>query len=224
MATAEHIDQPVWGGIRWISPSARYISMISRTLAYEAILHRLGTKMLDHKHLIINAVCANPLVNPDATVDWLNKLVEAVDMKIKIGPFADYCTSDQNNGITAAVCIETSHASIHFWDKVDPPYFRFDLYSCATFDKEIVFGLLHDFDVYYMDYMMLDRNDGIEVMEKDWRQIKPVINLLLPDEKEIYLKLHREKNRPQSDEEKAIQAKYARLSNKFGRGIIELNI
>lgn len=86
-------------------------------------------------------------------------------MKIKIGPFADYCLAEGNNGITGAVCIETSHVSLHCWDKVDPPYMRLDVYSCAFFDPSVVEKEIREkFDPVTFEYLILDRNDGIKVI------------------------------------------------------------
>jgi S-adenosylmethionine/arginine decarboxylase-like enzyme len=121
--------------------------------------------MLDHKHLIINATARKPPTDPQATVDFLRDLVEKIGMKIKIGPFADYCEADGNNGITGAVCIETSHISIHAWDKADPPYLRLDVYSCATFDTDTVLKFMQIFEPTEMDYVLLDRNEKIKVQE-----------------------------------------------------------
>lgn len=130
---------------------------------------------LNHKHLIINAVVAKPPVDVDLTIDWMKRLIDAVGMKIVIGPHAHYCTADENNGITAACCIETSHASLHAWDKLDPPILRVDLYSCATFDKFKVFNLIKEFDPYQIDWMILDRNNTyIKVEGFNYDKIKPI--------------------------------------------------
>jgi S-adenosylmethionine/arginine decarboxylase-like enzyme len=116
--------------------------------------------MLDHKHLIVNAIVNKPPVDPRATEDFLRNVVDKIGMKIKIGPFADYCTADGNNGITGAVCIETSHLSIHAWDKAEPPYLRFDLYSCATFEvKDVIDMIKQTFDAVELHFTLLDRNE-----------------------------------------------------------------
>jgi S-adenosylmethionine/arginine decarboxylase-like enzyme len=119
---------------------------------------------LDHKHLIVNATVKKPLVDVDLTIDWLKRVIDAVGMKIVIGPHAHYCTSDENEGITAACCIATSHASCHFWDKLDPALFRFDLYSCATFDKDIVLDLIKEFEPITIDWIMIDRNEELKII------------------------------------------------------------
>lgn len=123
---------------------------------------------LDHKHIIVNATVNKPPAegDEDKVVDWMKRLVEAVGMKLVIGPFAHYCKADENEGITATCCIETSHSSLHVWDKLDPPLLRFDLYSCATFNPEIVKDMIQEFEPIKLDYILVDRNDGIEVVPK----------------------------------------------------------
>jgi S-adenosylmethionine/arginine decarboxylase-like enzyme len=113
---------------------------------------------LDHKHIILNALVNKPFVDVQETEDWLRRLVAAVGMKLVIGPHAHYCTAENNNGITATCCIETSHASLHLWDKVEKPYLRFDLYSCATFDPNIILNLVQELEPTEVDYIILDRN------------------------------------------------------------------
>ena len=121
--------------------------------------------MLNHKHLIINANSNNPLIDPKTTEDFLRELVDKIGMKIKIGPFAAYCEADGNNGITAAVCIETSHVALHFWDKANPPYLRMDVYSCADFDVDLVLDTVNKtFETTDLNYILLDRNNNIEII------------------------------------------------------------
>lgn len=119
-----------------------------------------------HKHLIVNATVAVPprAGDEELVVDWLRRLVNAVGMKIVIGPHAHYCTADDNEGMTAACCIETSHVAMHVWDKTDPPLLRFDLYSCAEFDVKDVLDLLQEFKPTKLDWVVLDRNENVRVV------------------------------------------------------------
>lgn len=123
--------------------------------------------MLVHKHLIVNATVDTPPRAGDevSVINWLKKLVDVVGMKIVIGPHAHYCTADDNEGMTAACCIETSHVSMHVWDKTDPPLFRFDLYSCAEFDVEDVLSLIEEFKPDKLDWLLLDRNENVQVVD-----------------------------------------------------------
>lgn len=117
--------------------------------------------VLNHKHILINAVVRNPPKEGDEELvaDWLRRLIAAVGMKIVIEPRVHYCKADENEGITASVNIETSHASLHVWDKLPQPLFRFDLYSCAEFDPEVVFGFVKEFDPWKIEHLLIDRND-----------------------------------------------------------------
>lgn len=125
----------------------------------------MGT--LDHKHIIVNAVVKNPPKEGDEEFvkDWLRRLIAAVNMKIVIGPHVHYCKADENEGITASVNIETSHAALHVWDKLDKALFRFDLYSCATFDPQVVVDFIKEFDPTSLEFVVLDRNEWITIGE-----------------------------------------------------------
>lgn len=127
---------------------------------------------LNHKHIIVNAVIRKPpTVHEELlVVHWLEQLIEAVGMKIVIGPNAHYCTAQDNEGMTASVNIETSHASLHVWDRLDPPILRFDLYSCADFDINTVLYFIKEFEATEIEYLVLDRNDT-HMMIKDWTQM-----------------------------------------------------
>ena len=128
---------------------------------------------LDHKHLIVNAVIRKPPKEGDEPfmVEWLDAVVKAVGMKVVIGPHAHYCKADGNNGITASVNIETSHASLHVWDKTDPAIFRFDLYSCATFDVDTVLDYIEGFQPVELHWVLLDRNEKIGMKLEGYRKV-----------------------------------------------------
>lgn len=121
---------------------------------------------LDHKHILVTAHIAKPPVSEEAIKDWMRRLVAAVDMKIVVGPFAHYVTTEGNEGLTAVVCIETSHASMHVWSEAKVPFLKFDLYSCKSFEVDTVLDLLGEFAPTYMEWMLLDRNNRITVVSK----------------------------------------------------------
>lgn len=114
--------------------------------------------MLNHKHYLIDCYVNKPLTSVEKTVNWLKKLVDAIGMKIVAGPFAAYCKSENNEGITGACCIETSHCSIHVWDKVDKPYMRLDVYSCKEFDEKTVDAMIEEFEPYNPITTTINRN------------------------------------------------------------------
>ena len=78
------------------------------------------------------------------------------------GPISSYVTKKGNEGLTAAVLIETSHISIHVWDKADPALIQFDLYSCKDFNVDIVLTHFSVFNPVHIEYMLLDRNEKLE--------------------------------------------------------------
>lgn len=131
---------------------------------------------LNHKHLIVNAVINKPPTDPTQICHWLTELVSKIGMKTVIGPFAHYCTAQDNEGLAALVGIETSHLSIHVWDKESPPHLRFDAYSCATFDINIVLQHLNQFEPTEMDYLVLNRNSTEILIEP----VRPLVRRIAP--------------------------------------------
>jgi len=117
--------------------------------------------MIFHKHLLINAKVNNPMTNELEAIEFLVKLVEAIDMKVIKGPFASYVNVAGNRGLTAMVMIETSHIAFHIWDEPSPALLQFDLYTCGSLNHNEVLKTIKDkFDVVTYDYMLLDRANG----------------------------------------------------------------
>jgi len=114
--------------------------------------------MIDHQHFMIDCSVRKPLTNVEDTIKFLKKLVEAIGMKIVAGPIAAYCDAENNEGITGAVCVQTSHCSVHVWDKVEKPYMRLDVYSCKSFDDQIVLDMIEQFEPYEIITENIDRN------------------------------------------------------------------
>lgn len=121
---------------------------------------------LHHQHLIIKAFVKNPPKTSEVIENWLRELVEAIDMKIVMGPFSKYVDSCGNAGITAAVVIETSHCAIHVWDEPNPAMIQMDVYSCSSFTCEAVLKKLEAFGLIAYETMMIDRNEKFKVTEK----------------------------------------------------------
>lgn len=122
---------------------------------------------LFHKHIILTAKLKNPPTCPVFVEEWMKQLVEKVDMKILFGPYVTLCETEGNEGVTGVVCIETSHASIHVWHKVNEPFMKFDLYSCKDFSAKTIMEHIEQFSPYAWEYVVLDRNNGIEIVEKE---------------------------------------------------------
>lgn len=121
--------------------------------------------MIYHQHLIITAHVRQPFVDPEVTKDWLKRLVAAINMKIckSGGPHVDYVEAEGNCGIAGVVMIETSHISIHCWDKQDPPLAQIDVYSCNKYDNELVLSFVEEMDPIAIEWLLLDRQTNIFV-------------------------------------------------------------
>lgn len=126
---------------------------------------------LDHKHLIITAAIKTPPQTAEEIEKWLLKVVDAVDMKILMPPRAIRCDTLGNEGVTGLVCIETSHASIHVWSECEIPFLKFDIYSCKRFDPEAVNACIADFEPYWYESTLIDRNDAARIVDQQNRTI-----------------------------------------------------
>lgn len=114
-------------------------------------------KLLVHHHLVVRAELASPPSDPIYITEWKRNLVEAIGMKILMGPYAAYSEMPGNRGLTVATVIETSHIVLHVWDEESPGLMQLDVYSCAEFDKRIIFDAIKEFEPTHMDWRFLDR-------------------------------------------------------------------
>ena len=119
--------------------------------------------MLEHKHLIVRAEVKKPFVDPEVTKDWLRRLVEAIGMNITKsgGPHVDYVDVPDNSGIAGIVMIETSHCSIHIWDKAEPPLVQMDVYSCKCYDANTVLSFLEEMEPTLIHHVLVDRKNWV---------------------------------------------------------------
>ncbi len=122
-------------------------------------------KILEHKHLIVRAEVNNPPKNPELMAEWMSNMVEALGMRAEFPPRAFYSNMTGNRGLTCDVILNTSNAVIHTWDEVDPGLFMLDVYTCGALDPNIIFGLLEEFKPIKIEYMYLDREHGLKVLE-----------------------------------------------------------
>lgn len=119
-----------------------------------------------HNHLLMNGLAYHPPQSVESVKEWLSELVDKIGMKIVTGPHAHYVESEGNRGITAAVCIETSHIAFHVWDEETPARIQFDLYTCSTLPVEKVLKECEKyFDLIDYNYVVLDREDGFVIKE-----------------------------------------------------------
>ena len=117
--------------------------------------------MIFHKHILINAKVKNPIQNELEAIQFLDRLVDRINMKVIKGPFASYVDKEGNKGLTAIVMIETSHIAFHIWDEEDPGTLQFDLYTCGALNKdEVIKALQERFEIVSMDWRLYDRKVG----------------------------------------------------------------
>ncbi len=124
---------------------------------------------LDHKHLLLRAEVNNCPSEPQLSLvlAWMKKLIKSIDMNLLQGPNIAYIDQPGNRGITCMALIETSHIVLHIWDEQDPGIFQLDVYSCKSFDVNIVVDCLkNDFDVAKVEYKYLDRNHGLALIDE----------------------------------------------------------
>ena len=119
-----------------------------------------------HKHLIIRAELEKPPTCAEAIQQWMRHLVDTIDMKILMGPYAVYSDMVGNRGLTAVTIIETSHIAMHVWDEVDPALMQLDVYTCSTLNIDDVFAALGEFDPHHVEYKYIDREHDLTLIDK----------------------------------------------------------
>lgn len=119
----------------------------------------------NHLHVLLKGTCKKPPLKEEDLNQWFKYLVESVRMKVVAGPTSVYVGDPGNEGLTGTVTLATSHASIHIWEKEDPPKFQFDLYSCSEFTVEEVIECLKSFDPIDVEWIFIDRNDWFKIIE-----------------------------------------------------------
>jgi S-adenosylmethionine/arginine decarboxylase-like enzyme len=123
-------------------------------------------QILEHKHLIVRAELNNPPKCAAAIQEWMKSLVETIDMKILMGPYAVYSDMEGNRGLTAVTIIETSHIAMHVWDEVDPALMQLDVYTCSKLNILDVFAALEIFDPHYVEYKYIDREHNLTLIDR----------------------------------------------------------
>lgn len=123
-------------------------------------------KLLEHKHLIVRAEVRNPPKDTARMEAWMSDMVKAIGMVELAPPRAIYSDMVGNRGLTCDVILNTSNAVIHTWDEVDPGLFMLDVYSCGHLEPSIIFGLLQEFEPVKVEYMYLDRESCLKLLEQ----------------------------------------------------------
>ena len=125
------------------------------------------TKVLEHKHLIVRAELNNPPRCTTAIKAWMRKLVETIDMKILMGPYAVYSYMEGNRGLTSVTIIETSHIALHVWDEASPALMQLDVYTCSTLDIQDVFSSIEFWDPTKIEYKYIDREHDLTLLDQN---------------------------------------------------------
>lgn len=118
-----------------------------------------------HKHLIVRAEVLLPPTDETEVTDQVKSLIESIEMKVLMGPFAKYVTVEGNRGLTVATIIETSHVVMHTWDEQSPALIQLDVYTCGDLDTHKVFDWLQQYQPTKIMHKYLDR-------EFDLREVK----------------------------------------------------
>lgn len=123
--------------------------------------------MLQHKHLIVRAE-VNKAPGPedlDYMIEWFSDLIISIRMKILSGPHVVYSEMENNRGFTGVCVIETSHVALHTWDEEDPAILQLDVYTCSDLDVMNVIGKLDVFEPRKVEYVYLDREKNVKLLE-----------------------------------------------------------
>ena len=118
----------------------------------------------NHLHLLVKGYLKNPPTETGDLNKWFIELVKKVRMVVVAGPTSVYVSEEGNEGLTGTVTLATSHASIHIWEKYDPPMFQFDLYSCSEFTVDEVLAHLNEFELIDYEFLLIDRNQSMQVI------------------------------------------------------------
>lgn len=123
----------------------------------------------NHLHLLVRGHLQTPPREEAVLNQWLTELVEKVRMVVVAGPTSVYVDEPGNEGITGTVTLATSHAAIHVWDKAEPAFFQFDIYSCSAFSADEVLDHFAQFGLVSCEWMYIDRNQGLKVVQEGSR-------------------------------------------------------
>ena len=126
----------------------------------------MKNSLLVHKHLIIKADVAKPLMSKNKAIKFLRRIIKKIKMKPMYGPTASYCKLPGNRGVTAFAIIETSHIAMHIWDEPNPALIQLDVYTCSTMNPEDVLPLLNELEPNKVEYKFLDREKNLEILEE----------------------------------------------------------
>jgi S-adenosylmethionine/arginine decarboxylase-like enzyme len=95
----------------------------------------------------------------------MQSLVDSINMKTLLGPYASYVVKEGNKGLTCIVVIETSHIALHIWDEPFPAEIQFDLYTCGELNVDDIIKKLEDqLGLIDHNHMLLERETGFNII------------------------------------------------------------
>jgi S-adenosylmethionine/arginine decarboxylase-like enzyme len=96
-------------------------------------------------HLIVNAGgCNKAAITDHGTIyDFAKELVEKIEMVAYGEPQIVFFGEGNKEGYTLVQLIETSNICAHFVNETGDMYL--DVFSCKTFDKDVVLNLVDDY-------------------------------------------------------------------------------
>jgi len=127
--------------------------------------------MKEHKHLIVRAEVSQPPMNEDEAKKSIVELIDMIDMKLLMGPFAKYVEVEGNRGLTVASIIETSHVVLHSWDEESPAVVQLDVYTCSSLEPSVVFDWLQRYKPITIQHKFIDREFDITIIDKTKKAI-----------------------------------------------------
>lgn len=128
---------------------------------------------MHHKHLMVRAEVEKPITKEVEAKEWLYQLTKTIGMNIcpNGGPYAHYVEKPNNYGIAAVVMIETSHISLHVWDRDDPPLVQFDVYSCSDYEVRDVLKAIDQMQPMKIWYKLFDRGKCIQEKDNSYQDL-----------------------------------------------------
>ena len=127
--------------------------------------------MKEHKHLIVRAEVSRPPMNEEDAKKSIVELIDMIDMKLLMGPFAKYVEVEGNRGLTVASIIETSHVVLHSWDEESPAVVQLDVYTCSGLEPSVVFDWLQRYEPIKIQHKFIDREFDITIIDRTKKAI-----------------------------------------------------
>ncbi len=96
---------------------------------------------------------------------WIRDVIDRQGMEIMAGPTSCHLDEPGLEGWSGNALIKTSDVAVHVWDAEDPIRLEFDMYTCGDLNELAIFQDLMLFGAQRMHILILDRENGIKVVE-----------------------------------------------------------